>query len=53
MDDTTRPILALGFVLLVLLGLTLVNPNSEKSLSVFAENASTVSDIGLRFTLQR
>ncbi len=53
MDDTTRPLLTLGFVLLVLLGLMLVNPNFEKSLSVFAENASTVSDLGLRFTLQR
>ena len=53
MDDTTRPLLALGFVLLVLLALTFVDPNFEKSLFVFAENASTVSDIGLRFTLQR
>lgn len=53
MDDTTRPLLALGFVFFVLLVLMLVNPNFEKSLSVFAENASTVSDIGLRFTLQR
>ncbi len=53
MDDTTRPLIALGFVFLVLLGLMLVNPNFEKSPSVFAENASTVSDVGLRFTLQR
>ncbi len=53
MDETTKPLLTLGFVLLVLLGLMLVNPNFEKSRYVFAENASTMSDIGLRFTLQR
>jgi hypothetical protein len=53
MDDAKRPLLTLVFVLLVLLGLMLVNPNFDKSVSVFAENASTVSDIGLRFTLQR
>ena len=53
MDDTTRPLIALGFVFLVLLLLFLVNPNFDKSLSVFADNVSTVSDLGLRFSLQR
>ena len=53
MDDTTRPLIALGFVFLVLLALLLVNPNFEKSLSDFAENASTVSELGLRFSFQR
>jgi hypothetical protein len=53
MDDTTRPLIALGFVFLVLLLLFLVNPNFDKSLSLFADNASTVSDLGLRFSLQR
>jgi hypothetical protein len=53
MDDTTRPLIALGFVFLVLLLLFLVNPNFDKSLYVFADNVSTVSDLGLRFSLQR
>jgi len=53
MDDTTRPLIALGFVFLVLLLLFLVNPNFDKSLSVFADNVSTVSDLGLRFSLRR
>ena len=53
MDDTTRPLIALGFVFLVLLLLFLVNPNFDKSLSVFADNVSTVSDLGLRFSFQR
>jgi hypothetical protein len=53
MDDTTRPLIALGFVFLVLLLLLLVNPNFEKSLSVFADTASTVSELGLRFSFQR
>ena len=53
MDDTTRPLIALGFVFLVLFLLFLVNPNFDKTLSVFADNASTVSDLGLRFSLQR
>ena len=53
MDDTTRPLIALGFVFLVLLALFLVNPNFDKSLSVFADSASTVSELGLRFSFQR
>jgi hypothetical protein len=53
MEDTTRPLIALGFVFFVLLALYLVNPNFEKSLSVFADGASTVSELGLRFSFQR
>ena len=53
MDDTTKPLIALGFVFLVLLALLLVNPNSSNSLFAFADNASTVTDLGLRFSLQR
>jgi hypothetical protein len=53
MDDTTKPLIALGFVFFVLLALYLVNPNFEKSISVFADNASTVSELGLRFSFQR
>jgi len=53
MHDTTRPLIALGFVFLVLLVLLLVNPNFDKSLSVFADNAPTISELGLRFSFQR
>jgi hypothetical protein len=53
MNDTTRPLIALGFVFFVLLALYLVNPNFEKSLSVFANSASTVSELGLRFSFRR
>ena len=53
MDDTTKPLIALGFVFFVLLALWLVNPNFDRSLSVFADSASTVSELGLRFSLRR
>ena len=53
MNDTMRPLIALGFVFLVLLALFLVNPNFDKSLSVFADNASAVSELGLRFSFRR
>jgi hypothetical protein len=53
MEDTTKPLIALGFVFFVLLALYLANPNFEKSLSVFADSASSVSELGLRFSFQR
>jgi hypothetical protein len=53
MDDTTKPLIALGFVFLVLAVLMLVNPSFDKSLSVFANSVSTVSELGLRFSFQR
>jgi len=53
MNDTMRPLIALGFIFFVLLALFLVNPNFDKSLSVFADNASAVSELGLRFSFQR
>lgn len=53
MDNTTGSLIALGFVFLVLLALFFVNPNFDRSLSVFADNASTVSELGLRFSFQR
>ena len=53
MDDSTRPLIALGFVFLVLLALLLVSPNFERSLLAFADNAAPVSDLGLRFSFQR
>lgn len=53
MDDTIKPLIALGFVFIVLLVLFLVNPNFERSLFALADNASTVSELGLRFSFQR
>ena len=53
MDDTARPILTLAFVLLVLLGLFFVQPDFERAHSLLAEDISTVSELGLRFSLQR
>jgi hypothetical protein len=53
MDDTIKPLIALGFVFFVLLALFLVNPNFDKSLAVFADSASSVTDLGLRFNFQR
>jgi hypothetical protein len=53
MDDTTRPLITLGFVFFVLLALWLVNPNFDRSTSVFADSASSVSELGLRFNLRR
>ena len=53
MNDTTKPLIALGFVFLVLLALLLVNPDSNNSRVAFADNATAVSDLGLRFSFQR
>ncbi len=53
MHDATKPLIALGFVFLVLLALLLVNPNANHSLIASADNASAVSDLGLRFSFQR
>ena len=53
MDGTTKPMLALAFVFLVLLGLFLVQPDFAKTHSLLAANTGTVSDVGLRFTLRR
>ena len=53
MDDTTKPLIALGFVFFVLLALWLVNPTFDRSPSVFADNTSSVSELGLRFNFRR
>ena len=53
MDDIMRPLVALGFVILALLALLLVKPSFESSPSRLADNQSTVSELGLRFNLQR
>ncbi len=53
MDGNAKPILALVFVFLVLLGLFLAHPDSANTHSLLAENTGTVSELGLRFALQR
>ncbi len=53
MDDTTKPLIALGFVFFVLLALWLVNPTFDRSSALFADSSSSVSELGLRFNLQR
>ena len=53
MNDTIKPLIALGFVLFVLLALWSVNQTSDRSASLFDESRSSVSELGLRFNLQR
>ena len=53
MDDTIKPLIALGVVFFVLLALYFVNPNFDRSLAAFADSASSVSELGLRFSFQR
>jgi hypothetical protein len=53
MQELTKPLVALGFVVLALLFLTFVSPSPDQSHSVFADNSGRVSELGLRFNLQR
>ncbi|HYA28740.1 MAG TPA: hypothetical protein VEI95_07970 [Acidobacteriota bacterium] len=53
MNDTAKPLLALVFVFLVLLGLLLLDPRSESSLAMYADGQGKVSELGLRFSLER
>jgi len=53
MQELTKPLLALGFVLLALAFLMLVSPSSDHAHSVIADNSGKVSELGLRFNLQR
>jgi len=53
MQELTKPLVALGFVVLALLFLTFVTPSPDQSHSVFADNSGRVSELGLRFNLQR
>jgi hypothetical protein len=53
MNETAKPLLALAFVFLVLFGLILLDPRSGNSLDMFADGQAKVSELGLRFSLQR
>ena len=53
MNDTAKPLLALAFVFLVLLGLILLDPRTDNSLAMFADGQAKVSELGLRFSLER
>jgi len=48
-----KPLVALGFVFYVLLALWLVNPTYQRSSSPFDDSSSSVTELGLRFNLQR
>ena len=49
----TKPLVALGFVFYVLLALWSVNPTSDRFSSLFNDSTSSVTELGLRFNLQR
>jgi len=53
MNDTSKPLLALGFTILMLLSLLLLDPSPTRFASLMGDSESRVSDLGLRFTLQR
>jgi len=53
MSDTSRPLLALGFTILMLLGLLVFDPSPVRFASFVGDSESRVSELGLRFTLQR
>jgi hypothetical protein len=53
MDAIIKPLISLGFVFFVLLALWSVNPTFDKAYSLFANSSSSVSELGLRFYLQR
>jgi len=53
MNDTAKPLLALGFTILMLLSLLLLDANPERYASITGDNQSRVSELGLRFTLQQ
>ena len=53
MNDTSKPLLALGFTILMLLGLLLFDPSPTRFASLMGDSESRVSELGLRFTLQR
>jgi hypothetical protein len=53
MNDTMKPLIALGFVFYVLLALWSVNQTSDRFSSHFNDNSFSVTELGLRFNLQR
>jgi len=53
MNDTIKPLIAVGFVLFVVLALWSVSQVPDRSSSPFNDSISTVTEVGLRFNLQR
>lgn len=53
MSNTSRPLLALGFTILMLLGLLLFDPSPTRFASLMGDSDARVSDLGLRFTFKR
>jgi hypothetical protein len=53
MNDTIKPLVVLGFVLFALLALWKVSQAPDRSSSLFNDSRSSVTELGLRFNLQR
>lgn len=53
MNDTSKPLLALGVTMLMLLGLLLFDPGPDRYASMIGDSQSRVSELGLRFNMQR
>ena len=53
MNDTSKPLLALGFTILMLLGLLVFDPSPVRFAALMGDSESRVTELGLRFTLQR
>jgi len=53
MNDTSRPLIALGFTILMLLGLLVFDPSPIRFAALAGDSESKVTELGLRFTLQR
>ncbi len=53
MTETSKPLLALGFTILMLLSLLLLDANPERYASITGDSQSRVSELGLRFNMQR
>ena len=53
MKNISGTLLALGFVFFALISLVSVNPTWDNSASELADNTSRISELGLRYSLQR
>jgi|GEM_PF-2338925 hypothetical protein len=53
MSDTSRPLIALGFTILMLIGLLVFDPRPVRFAALAGDSESKVTELGLRFTMQR
>jgi hypothetical protein len=53
MSDISKPLIALGFTILMLLGLLVFDPSPIRFAALAGDSDSKVTELGLRFTLQR